>query len=156
MKILCLILISHCILLSRLLYFLLQQERVVMILLSGGTKARHRGASLVRNLLYSPSTRGTLAQVSIHCELQCIRTGAVDCFSVVKSNACFMIALTNVLFKFCLLMHIILQVPGMAKALQKLQKSADEETLQRATVAVKLLAEYQQQHGSLCGSVCVI
>jgi accessory gene regulator protein AgrB len=66
-----------------------------MILLSGGTKARHRGASLVRNLLYSPSTRGTVAQVSIHCELQCIRMGAVDSFSVVKTNACFIIVLTN-------------------------------------------------------------
>jgi hypothetical protein len=61
-----------------------------------------------------------------------------------------------VLFKFCLFMHTISQVPGMAKALQKLQKSADGETLQRATVALNLLAEYQQQHGSLCGLVCVI
>ena len=66
-----------------------------MILLSGGTKARHRGASLVRNLLYSPSTRGTVAQVSIHCELQYIRMGAVDSFSAVKTNACFIIVLTN-------------------------------------------------------------
>jgi hypothetical protein len=72
-----------------------------MILLSGGTKARHRGASLVRNLLFSHSTRGTVAQVSIHCELQCIRTGAVDWFLVVKTKACFMIVLTNFFFKFC-------------------------------------------------------
>ena len=34
-----------------------------MILLSGGTKARHRGAGLIRNLLFSPRTREAVAQV---------------------------------------------------------------------------------------------
>ena len=35
-----------------------------MILLSGGSKSRHRGAGLIRNLLFSPETRKTVAQVT--------------------------------------------------------------------------------------------
>ena len=36
-----------------------------MILLSAGAKARHRGAGLVRNLMYSATTRGAVAQVTL-------------------------------------------------------------------------------------------
>ena len=35
-----------------------------MILLSGGPKACHRGAGLIRNLLYSPKTCEAVAQVT--------------------------------------------------------------------------------------------
>jgi len=45
--------------------------------------------------------------------------------------------------------YIFSQVPGMTIALQKLQKSADDETQQRASLALNLLAEHQQQHGPL-------
>jgi squalene cyclase len=36
----------------------------------------------------------------------------------------------------------------MMKALQKLQKSMDRETQQRASVALDMLIEYQQEQGS--------
>ncbi len=69
-----------------------------MILLSGGSKSRHRGAGLIRNLLFSPETRQPVAQV-----------------------------------------------PGLAKALAKLQKNVDGETQQRAFLAFKML---QQEQGT--------
>jgi len=69
-----------------------------MILLSGGSKSRHRGAGLIRNLLFSPETRQPVAQV-----------------------------------------------PGLAKALAKLQKTVDGETQQRASLAFNML---QQEQGT--------
>jgi hypothetical protein len=73
-----------------------------MILLSGGSKSCHRGAGLVRNLLFSTKTRASIAQV-----------------------------------------------PGILKALRKLQTSNDSDTQQRSTIALSMLIEYQQESGML-------
>ena len=79
-----------------------------MILLSGGSKSCHRGAGLVRNLLFSTKTRASIAQV-----------------------------------------------PGILKALRKLQTSNDSDTQQRSTIALSMLIEYQQESGMLaCHCSC--
>lgn len=75
-----------------------------MILLSAGAKARHRGAGLVRNLMFSATTRGNVAQVtSVYIGS---RTRVMDCVCMfnddLKGHLTFMMHVWCIFSRRCL------------------------------------------------------